>query len=51
MAEIMSLGEAVELLVEDGQVVALEGFTHLIPHAAGHEAGSAAAVATSHSCG
>jgi glutaconate CoA-transferase subunit A len=27
----------VEELVHDGDVVALEGFTHLIPHAAGHE--------------
>ena len=24
-------------LVHDGETVALEGFTHLIPHAAGHE--------------
>jgi glutaconate CoA-transferase, subunit A len=37
MAEIVALGDAIEELVEDGQVVALEGFTHLIPHAAGHE--------------
>ena len=37
MAEIVTLAEAVEELVEDGDVVALEGFTHLIPHAAGHE--------------
>ena len=37
MAEIMALADAVGSLVEDGQVVALEGFTHLIPHAAGHE--------------
>jgi glutaconate CoA-transferase subunit A len=37
MAELLSLGEAVETLVHDGDVVALEGFTHLIPHAAGHE--------------
>ena len=28
---------AVGELVHDGDVVALEGFTHLIPHAAGHE--------------
>ena len=34
---IVSLGDAVEELVRDGDVVALEGFTHLIPHAAGHE--------------
>jgi len=37
VAEIMALADAVGSLVEDGQVVALEGFTHLIPHAAGHE--------------
>jgi glutaconate CoA-transferase, subunit A len=32
-----SLTDAVSDLVRDGHVVALEGFTHLIPHAAGHE--------------
>jgi glutaconate CoA-transferase subunit A len=37
MAQITSLREAVDSLVHDGDVVALEGFTHLIPHAAGHE--------------
>src|SRR5881227_4440678 len=37
MAEIVSLADAVRELVEDGQTLALEGFTHLIPHAAGHE--------------
>jgi glutaconate CoA-transferase, subunit A len=37
MGEITTLKEAVEDLVYDGDVVALEGFTHLIPHAAGHE--------------
>ena len=37
MAEITSLADAVRSLVHDGQTVALEGFTHLIPHAAGHE--------------
>jgi glutaconate CoA-transferase, subunit A len=37
LAEILPLGEAVRELVHDGDVVALEGFTHLIPHAAGHE--------------
>ena len=37
MAEIVPLNEAVGELVHDGDVVALEGFTHLIPHAAGHE--------------
>ncbi|HEU4319843.1 MAG TPA: CoA-transferase [Acidimicrobiia bacterium] len=37
MAEIMSLREAVEGLVRDGSSLAMEGFTHLIPVAAGHE--------------
>ena len=37
MAEIVSLREAVAEHVRDGDTVALEGFTHLIPHAAGHE--------------
>jgi glutaconate CoA-transferase subunit A len=37
MAELVALSDAVEGLVRDGDTVALEGFTHLIPHAAGHE--------------
>lgn len=37
LAEIVSLEEAVAELVHDGAEVALEGFTHLIPFAAGHE--------------
>ena len=37
MAEITSLYAAVSGLVRDGDTVALEGFTHLIPYAAGHE--------------
>ena len=37
MAQQVSLAEAVSELVHDGDTVALEGFTHLIPHAAGHE--------------
>jgi len=37
VAEITSLNEAVVGLVPNGAVVALEGFTHLIPFAAGHE--------------
>lgn len=37
MATICSLREAVAELVPDGATVAMEGFTHLIPHAAGHE--------------
>ena len=37
MAQIVSLTEAVSELIHDGDTVALEGFTHLIPFAAGHE--------------
>ena len=37
MAELASLHDAVAELVRDGDAVALEGFTHLIPFAAGHE--------------
>ena len=37
MASILSLEEAVAELVRDGDTVAFEGFTHLIPFAAGHE--------------
>jgi glutaconate CoA-transferase subunit A len=37
MAEILSLHDAVKQFVNDGDTVALEGFTHLIPTAAGHE--------------
>lgn len=37
MARIMSLSEAVGEYITDGATVAMEGFTHLIPHAAGHE--------------
>jgi glutaconate CoA-transferase subunit A len=37
MAEISSLRHAVSSLVHDGDVVAMEGFTHLIPFAAAHE--------------
>jgi glutaconate CoA-transferase subunit A len=37
MAEIVSLAEGVRDLVHDGDTVALEGFTHLIPFEAGHE--------------
>ena len=37
MAQISSLSEAIGAAVCDGDTVALEGFTHLIPHAAGHE--------------
>lgn len=37
MAEVVSLTAAVGRLVHDGSVVALEGFSHLVPFAAGHE--------------
>jgi glutaconate CoA-transferase subunit A len=37
VGEIVSLKTAIADLVHDGDVVALEGFTHLIPHAVGHE--------------
>jgi glutaconate CoA-transferase, subunit A len=37
VGEIVALSEAIAELVRDGDTVALEGFTHLIPHAAGHE--------------
>jgi glutaconate CoA-transferase subunit A len=37
MAEVTTLREAIAELVHDGDAVALEGFTHLIPFAAGHE--------------
>ena len=36
-ARIVPLSTAVADLVHDGDTVALEGFTHLIPVAAGHE--------------
>ena len=37
MAEIVPLSDALANLVHDGDSVAMEGFTHLIPFAAGHE--------------
>jgi glutaconate CoA-transferase subunit A len=37
VGELALLSEAVAELVHDGDAVALEGFTHLIPFAAGHE--------------
>jgi glutaconate CoA-transferase subunit A len=37
VAELTSLAEAVGGLVHDGDSIAMEGFTHLIPFAAGHE--------------
>jgi acyl CoA:acetate/3-ketoacid CoA transferase beta subunit len=37
VATLLTLSDAIAELVSDGDSVALEGFTHLIPFAAGHE--------------
>jgi glutaconate CoA-transferase, subunit A len=37
VAQIVTLAEAISATIADGDTVAMEGFTHLIPHAAGHE--------------
>jgi glutaconate CoA-transferase subunit A len=37
MADILPLKDAIAAHVSDGDCIALEGFTHLIPFAAGHE--------------
>jgi glutaconate CoA-transferase, subunit A len=37
MAEFATLAEMIRRFVHDGDTIALEGFTHLIPFAAGHE--------------
>jgi glutaconate CoA-transferase, subunit A len=37
VAQLVSLADGVRELVQDGDIVALEGFTHLIPMAAGQE--------------
>jgi glutaconate CoA-transferase subunit A len=37
MSEILTLGDAIARFVRPGATIALEGFTHLIPFAAGHE--------------
>jgi glutaconate CoA-transferase, subunit A len=37
MSRFLTLAEAVASNIRDGDVVAMEGFTHLIPFAAGHE--------------
>ncbi len=37
MAQIVSLADAVAAAIHDGDAVAMEGFTHLIPFAAGRE--------------
>jgi glutaconate CoA-transferase, subunit A len=37
MVRVLALSDAIEEYVRDGNTVAMEGFTHLIPFAAGHE--------------
>src|SRR6478752_801808 len=37
MTQFLSLHDAIATYVPDGSTIALEGFTHLIPFAAGHE--------------
>ena len=37
MAEIVSLSDGIAAVVHDGDTLVMEGFTHLIPFAAGHE--------------
>ncbi len=37
MARIVPLADAIALAIHDGESIAMEGFTHLIPHTAGHE--------------
>src|SRR5450830_1791844 len=37
MSKVTSMSDAVAVLIHDGDVVAIEGFTHLISFAAGHE--------------
>ena len=37
MSKLISLSEAIERFVQDGDTVYAAGFTHLIPFAAGHE--------------
>jgi glutaconate CoA-transferase subunit A len=37
MSKLMTMKEAVARFVRDGDLVVMEGFTHLIPFAAGHE--------------
>jgi glutaconate CoA-transferase subunit A len=37
MSRFLSLADAVAQTIRDGDTVAMEGFTHLIPYAAGHE--------------
>lgn len=37
MSKVMTMTEAMSQFVHDGETVVMEGFTHLIPFAAGHE--------------
>jgi glutaconate CoA-transferase, subunit A len=37
VTKVLSMREAIERLVHDGDTVVIEGFTHLICFAAGHE--------------
>ena len=37
MVEFLALDKAIKKLVKPGMTLAMEGFTHLIPHAAAHE--------------
>jgi glutaconate CoA-transferase subunit A len=37
VAEIVTLADAIAATMHDGDTVAMDGFTHLIPHTAGHE--------------
>jgi glutaconate CoA-transferase, subunit A len=37
LANILNLKQAIQEMVRDGDTIALEGFTHLIPFSAGHE--------------
>jgi glutaconate CoA-transferase subunit A len=37
MSKIMTMKEAIGRFVKDGDLIVMEGFTHLIPFAAGHE--------------
>ena len=37
MSKVMTMKDAIGRLVNDGDLIVMEGFTHLIPFAAGHE--------------
>ena len=47
MATLLTLSDAIAELVSDDDSVALEGFTHLIPFAAGHEISGKVAASSS----